>query len=197
MDAILAACDPRWRLIVALTTVGLRRAEILNLTVSDVDFEHHRIEVRHKNYTRSTWEWRVKDREDRFVPLTGLLEPLLLKAISDLPEGQPYLLIPPKRYKYLLHLRDTGRLNERTRNCPVNNFRRDFCEILEKAGVENKTFHALRGTACVTMLEKGLAPHEAQKVLGHSDVRTTMRHYASSPRQGFLHRASQTAFSGR
>jgi integrase len=193
---ILGVCDDRWKLIIALTTVGLRRGEILNLTVKDVDFEQKAIEVRHKNDSHTTWKWDVKDREDRIVPMTDLIEGLLSRAVLNLPDKQPYLVIPTKRYKHIMHLRSTGKLNERTRNCPLNNFRRDFCEILKTASVENKTFHALRSTACVTMMENGLKPHEVAKVLGHSDTKTTFKHY-SAPRAGHLDRARKSAFNGQ
>ena len=51
-----AARDPLWKARILLTkTSGLRRGEVLNLTISDVDFGKKKIIVQPKQNTRYTW----------------------------------------------------------------------------------------------------------------------------------------------
>ena len=52
----------KWDLLitVALAT-AMRRAELLNCTSGDVDFDAQTIEVNPKQNTEKTWEWLIKD----------------------------------------------------------------------------------------------------------------------------------------
>ena len=61
----------KWDLLitVALAT-AMRRAELLNCTWADVDFDAQAIEVSAKENTKDTWEWRIKDTDHRTLPLT-------------------------------------------------------------------------------------------------------------------------------
>jgi len=60
-----------------------------------------------------------------------------------------------------------------------NFYRRAFQPLLERAGLANKgfTFHSLRHTFATTLADKGIHPAAAQKMLGHSDVRMTLKIY--------------------
>ncbi|RKY10424.1 MAG: hypothetical protein DRP56_01000 [Planctomycetota bacterium] len=198
IEAILRACpDDRWRLIVVLAaTAGMRRGEIMNLTVSEIDYQNGSITIRPKKRTPSTWAWSIKDHESRQVPINGLCEQFLLRLHAQLPDYQPYICVPPVRYRYVIGLDRKGKLPHDQRRCPVRNFTRTFKSICQRAGVEYRTFHALRGTCLTVMAENGLQPHELQKIAGHSSVRTTYDHYVR-PRQQYLQNARQAAFSGR
>ena len=61
----------KWDLIitVALAT-AMRRAELLNCTWADIDFDAQTIEVNPKQNTKDTWEWLIKDSDQRNLPLT-------------------------------------------------------------------------------------------------------------------------------
>lgn len=190
---ILSACpDSRWKLIISLATLGLRRSEILNLTIDDVDFNSQTLMIRPTPQTKKTWKWQLKTRDTREVPMTDLvyqhLEDVVLTTMT------PYPCVSFKRYMYLRPKIAT--LSERTRNCPENNFRRTFIGILDKAGVQNKTFHALRGTAATIMNKNGLTLPEIMAILGHKKVDTTMRHYMSTP-DDLMERAKHSLFNGR
>ena len=54
---------------VALAT-AMRRAELLNCTWADIDFDAQTIEVNPKKNTKDTWEWLIKDADHRTLPLT-------------------------------------------------------------------------------------------------------------------------------
>ena len=61
--------NPLWRARFLLgKTAGLRRGEVLNLTVNDIDFENNKIIIQAKPDTEATWRWVVKDKERREVP---------------------------------------------------------------------------------------------------------------------------------
>ena len=85
-------------------TAGLRRGEILNLTVNDVDFGRGRIIVQPKEVSKYTWRWVVKNKDRRELPLIDNLAQLLVDLHVGLPEGQPYLLLSTKRYAHLMEL---------------------------------------------------------------------------------------------
>ncbi len=191
---IAAAPDERWKLIVVLAaTTGMRRGEIMNLTVSDVNYIDGSMGVNPKTYTRNTWEWSIKDHESRVVPMTPLAEKFLLRIQAALPEDQPYLCVEHHRYRYLMELLETGRLTREHRQCPEQNFRRKFMRICQRAGVAFRKFHTLRGTCFSIMAENGLQPHELQRIAGHSSVQTTYQHYVR-PRAALLEKARQTTY---
>jgi integrase len=190
---LFSACpDDRWRLIIALTTVGLRRGEILNLAVNDLDYINQEIYVQSKDQTLQTWIWKIKDTDSRIVPMTGLIEHCALRIHATLPTGQPYICLKPDRYQFLCR-KGFENLSERVRKCPESNFRRSLLSIFDRANVTYKTFHALRGTAGTIMAENGLTPEKLKEVLGHSKIETTYAHYIA-PRKGYISDARNAAY---
>jgi len=178
-ERILAAArSPIWKSRVLLAkTSGLRRGEILNLTLNDVDFAKGKVVVQAKEETKYTWRWVVKDKDRRELPLVDKVAQFLIDIQTELPEGQPYLLLPPPRYQYLMSLRARGELKYETCKCPDGNFGRSWRTIFKKAGIEDGTFHDLRSTCITEWLEKGLMPHEVKELAGHADINTTMNYY--------------------
>ena len=102
---------------------------------------------------------------------------LLTDIQTELPGGQPYLLLPPRRYQYLLRLKAKGELRYEACKCPDGNFGRSWKLIFKRAGIEDGTFHDLRSTCITEWLEKGLMPHEVKELAGHADIKTTMNYY--------------------
>ena len=187
------APSDRWRLIIALAaTTGLRRGEILNLTVDEIDYHLGVITLADKLKTNQTWSWSIKDYDSRQVPINGYLESLLLKVHATLPDGQPYICLSPRRYQFMMAKVE---IEYPWRKCPESNFRRTFMTLCRRSGVEYRKFHALRGAALTCMAENGLQPHELQAIAGHADVRTTFRHYVGA-RVEVLNRARKASFSG-
>ena len=189
ISAILkAAADYLWRArILAALTAGLRRGEVLNLTVRDIDFDRRIITVRSKKDTEFTWQWTPKDYEARQVPLSGALYNLLIsQIIPSIPSGQPYLMLSEKRYWTLKNR--IGSLPERVRITPDENFR-PWQQIKKRAGIVDGCFHDLRRTA-ITLWSRELPYQEVMKLAGHSDLETTLRYY-SAVRDDILERASR------
>ena len=106
---MLKANDLLWKTkILIAKTAGLRRGEILNLTVNDIDFAKSKIIVQPKSESDYTWRWVVKDKERRELPLVESVAQLLANIQADLPEMQPYLLLTPERYKHMMKLKNSG-----------------------------------------------------------------------------------------
>jgi integrase len=189
-DRILAAVrSPVWEARILLAkTAGLRRGEVLNLTLSDIDFAKGRVLVQPKEDTGYTWRWVVKDKDRREVPLVDEVAQLLIDIQTELPEGQPYLLLLPHRYRHLVSLKARGELTYEMCQCPDVNFGRNWKLILKKAGIEDAAFGDLRSTCITEWFEKGLLPHEVQKLAGHADIRTTMNYYVGI-RESLIDRA--------
>ena len=181
--------NPMWltRIILA-KTAGLRRGEILNLTINDIDFEKGKVIVQPKPNTKATWRWVVKDKDRRELPLIPEVAQLLADLQLSLPDGQPYLLLRAERYEHLFELKQAGKLTDRIAKCPDNNFRRNWLVICKRAGVEDATFQDLRATCITEWFEQGLMPHEVQKLAGHASIETTMRYYVGI-RESMIERA--------
>lgn len=88
-EKVLAACpDPEWRLIFALARYGGLRcpSEVVRLRWADVDWENGRILV-HSPKTE-----HHAGGESRLIPLFPELEPHLLAAMADAPDGTEYVI---------------------------------------------------------------------------------------------------------
>ena len=184
-----AARSPIWKARILLAkTAGLRKGEIPNLTFKDVDFAKGKVIVQPKEDAEYTWRWVVKDKDRRELPLVDEAAQLLIDIQTELPEGQPYLLLPPQRYRYLMGLKARGKLKHEVCKCPDGNFGRSWKLIFKRTGIEDGTFHDLRSTCITEWLEKGLMPHEAKELAGHADINTTMNHYVGI-RESLIDRA--------
>jgi len=173
-----AAQKPIWKARILLgKTAGLRRGEILNLTINDIDFAKEKIIVQPKSETKHTWRWVVKDKERREVPLVEEVAKVLIELQEQLPQEHPYLLLTPQRYRYIMQFKASGKLIDRVAKCPDSNFRRNWKVICKHAGIDDATFHDLRATCITEWFEQGMMPHEIQRLAGHSSIETTMNYY--------------------
>ena len=170
----------KWDLMitVALAT-AMRRAELLNCTWADVDFDAQTIEVNPKENTRDTWKWLIKDADRRTLPLTEEIVQMLVDHQAQQPEGHPYVFVPPVRYDYIQNvLRPKGKWTlSDSRLKVVNNFKRSFDKILRKAGVKTGTFHDIRRTAISMWFANGMSEHDVMVLAGHSSFATTHKFY--------------------
>jgi integrase len=178
-----------WELLThtALCT-GMRRGEMLNTTWRDVDFSGQKIHVSPKRDTKYTWEWHIKDTDRRSLPLTDELVKLLAEHQAGLPDGYPYVFVPPVRFDRIQERRRQGTWTVEDGRCPLNNFSLQFNKIREKAGIEDGTFHDLRRTCLSRWLANGLSEYEVMKLAGHASFDTTHTFYLSV-REDLLDRA--------
>jgi len=172
--------SPKWDLMitVALAT-AMRRAELLNCTWGDVDFDAQTIEVYPKQNTIETWEWFVKDADHRTLPLTEEIVQMLADHQAQQPEGYPYIFVPIERYDHIQNvLRPKGKWTLVDASMKVvNNFRRQFNKIRVRSGVKKGTFHDIRRTAISMWFANGMSEHDVMVLAGHSSFATTHEFY--------------------
>jgi len=154
-SSLLNACDEPLKTIVLIALhTGMRRGEILKLKWKDIDLVNEIIHIEN-----------TKNGKRRDIPMTktlkGALEKLKLNAVSD------WVFV---------------RKDDKTK--PLCDIRNIFKRALNKCGISNFTFHDLRHTAASYMVMRGVDLRTVQDILGHNDLRMTMRYSHLSP----LHR---------
>ncbi len=178
-------------ILVALET-ACRRGELLNLCWGDIDLDTQEINITAKDNTDETWEWLIKDTDERTVPLGHITTQLLIDLQSRRPVGYPYAFVPVKRYDYIQKCRRKGQWSySDSRLKVVNNFYRQFGTIKKRASIKKKgTFHDLRRTALSNWFHQGCSEYDVMTLAGHSSFQTTHEFYLSIKRD-YLDRARQ------
>lgn len=195
-------CDPertvKWGLMitVALAT-AMRRAELLNCTWGDIDFDAQTIEVNPKQSTKETWEWLIKDTDHRTLPLTEEIVQMLADHQALQPEGYPYVFVPVARYDHIQSsLRPRGKWTlSDARLKVVNNFKRSFDRIRSRAGVKTGTFHDIRRTGISMWFANGMSEYDVMVLAGHSSFATTHQFYLAVA-DDLVHRARVATSQG-
>jgi site-specific recombinase XerD len=128
---------------------GLRAAEACDLDVRDV-----RLDAEHVRVTG-------KGAKQRIVPLGGAATAALQRYLA---RGRPQMAAGP-----------SGRLFVSVRGRPLHpsDVRRSLLRALERAGVAERSPHALRHTFATHLLEGGADLRSIQDMLGHASVGTT------------------------
>jgi len=123
---------------------GLRVSEIVNLKKSDIDFKEGLIHIR-----------LAKGRKDRFVKIPSSIKEEL-NNYTKIIESE--ILFPSNR---------EGRLTKDTIQKIVQ-------KSAKKAGIKKRVYpHLLRHSFATHLLEQGTDLRIIQKLLGHSDIKTT------------------------
>jgi len=139
------------RLVLALLYgCGLRRFELANIKLQDVDFDRKMLHVR-----------EGKGRKDRYVPLG-----------ENLTRGIKTYLEAEKPYIWLFNGKsNTGQLQQFT----GAGVRWVVKEAGRKSGIKKHvTSHVLRHTYATHLLEMGLDIMTLKELLGHEDIQTTL-----------------------
>jgi site-specific recombinase XerD len=127
---------------------GLRVSEIVNLLPNDIDSDRMVIHVR-----------RGKGKKDRQV----ILSERLLQTLRAY-----YRLCKPKHYLFE---------NEDGNKYSTRSLHQIITRAKAKAGVTRKgTMHALRHSFATHLLEGGIDLRIIQQLLGHNDIKTTLRY---------------------
>lgn len=163
--AAAAELDPRILVATLLGgDAGLRRGEIIGLTLEDVDSRTGRIRVRHNVY------WAKKICTD-VTPKGGTEEPV---------PCTPRLLAALRAVR---HLRG-GRLLQTDDGKPLTPpmLRRWIMRAEEKAGLpKTGRLHVYRHTFCSRLAQAGVPARTIQKLARHTDLSTTQRYMHLSP----------------
>jgi len=128
-------------------SAGLRGQEVINLRISDVDFERKTIHIRQSKY-----------KKDRVVPLADSMAVGLKKYLAA--ENPHIWLFNGKE--------PDGRYSVRGLSWVMR-------ENLKKTSItKNVNLHSLRHSYATHLLEQGLNIVTLKELLGHADITTTM-----------------------
>jgi len=140
---------------------GLRISEVINLKITDIDFDRQQVHIR-----------QSKHKKDRYVPVS----PLTIKGIKQYMETtnpQTWLFNGKVRGKQM------------SREGAYHAF--DSC--IKKTGIRKEVcIHTFRHSYATHLLEMGLDIVSVKNQMGHADIATTMMylHIArSNPKAGF------------
>ena len=138
--------NPKHKLIILLAySAGLRVSEVINLKVTDLDFDRLVIHLK-----------GAKGGKDRITLLSEKLVFQVKELIANKTSGD-----------YVFSRSDGRRLTSRTGQ-------KIFSAACQKAGVKaGATFHCLRHSFATHLLEQGVDIRYVQEFLGHSNIRTT------------------------
>ena len=143
-------------LLTLIYSAGLRSQEVVNLKISDIDFERRTIHIRQSKY-----------KKDRIVPLSVYMAKGLQKYLSA---ENPHVWLfngkePDGRYS-------------------VRGLAWVMRESLKKTPItKDVNLHSLRHTYATHLLEEGLNIVTLKELLGHAEIATTMiyLHMAQCP----------------
>lgn len=143
-------------LLMLVYSAGLRSSEVINLKISDIDFERRAIHIRRSKYNK-----------DRMVPLSEYMAVGLQKYIA-------------------LERPLTWLFNGKTLGSPysVKAISWVMREAVKTAGIaKDVTVHTLRHSYATHLIEDGLNIVTVKDLLGHSRIETTMiyLHIAQCP----------------
>jgi len=157
---------------------GMRLGELLALRWGDISFNHKVIihgggtEERPYIYVERTYRRGIitppKNGKPRKVDMSSQLREVLLRHRSN--EKRKGLALGLGGERELEFNRD-GQIIEQ------NYIRRVFKRILEKAGLREVKFHALRHSYASLLLSKGVSPVYAKEQLGHYSIQMTVDIY--------------------
>ena len=133
---------------------GLRKDELFHLEWTDVDLEHGMLQIVNKA------EWHTKTYEPRIIPMPRKLREIL----REHPRHPDSL--------YVFYNRDGTRFHD---------IRWSFDKAVKCAGLDHLTFHSLRHTYASLLVMNGKDLPTVQRLLGHRDIKTTMRYAHLAP----------------
>ncbi|MEM7085240.1 MAG: tyrosine-type recombinase/integrase [Bacteroidota bacterium] len=134
---------------------GLRRKELLSLTLTDIDLNRQTIFVR-----------RGKGGRDRIIPLTSKLGIILNK----------YLEARRTTGKTCPEFFTSLKKNDAFTASALKNLTDDIKEVVDF----HFTIHGLRHTFGTLMAEGGCDVYSLREMMGHSDIKTTMIYVSAS-----------------
>ena len=143
---------------------GLRKGELLALRTSDIDLENGVINIS-KSYTKGVDGTTKTKSSIRKVPIGPIMCTVLETQIKKYNKSE-----------FVFETLFGKRLNESKVTKVLN-------EITQVLGIRTKeravTFHSLRHTYTALARREDRTEEQIQKVVGHSDIRTTSYHYGA------------------
>jgi len=154
----------RFPMFLLLLCYGLRRGELLGLRWQDIDFDNNIIRIRQslKLVNNKAVIGELKTRASRRdLPMPPTIKETLLQYKQTCPHYDDGLIFHS----------DTGN--------PVwpNTIRKTFQTLARQAELPPITIHEARHTVATLLAEAWRSPKEAQAILGHGSIMTTLQIY--------------------
>ncbi|HEX3036334.1 MAG TPA: site-specific integrase, partial [Thermodesulfobacteriota bacterium] len=147
----LEHCSPYLMpIVITALNTGMRKMEILSLKWASVDLSNNVITLDHAD---------TKSKKTRRVPLNSTMRTLLLEQKAKTQKtGYVFLSSKGTPYGGERHIQNT------------------WLKTLKDAGITGLRFHDLRHTFATRAIESGASIVAVSKILGHADLKTTMRY---------------------
>ena len=198
INRLLQAANPYKQLMILLAyKCGLREQEMAYLCYFDIDYERKVLKVQGKKYTDiypkaeaqrvmemlrereersarkldTVWAFRVKDKEQREIPLTDDLIEALRARRSAHPRDILVLGTSARRPNTKL----LKGLKVLARKAGLNCGRCEGCRS-KSQDCHEYTLHRFRRTYMTTLLRNGVDLKTVQSLVGHADLQSTMRY---------------------
>ncbi len=175
---------------------GLRPGEVYNLTLDRIDLETRRVHIANRAATDDTPPFTVKadgqsaDTKERSVPIPEAAMPDVTAACQEAFKSGGFMVLTPERFatvqRYWRLCREGQHWGGRALHRPwqnrdmMNNLLRDTKAYLRKATVELTAPFSLTGfrkSFGQNHVNAGTPPKTLAKLMGHSDVSTTLEYY--------------------
>jgi integrase len=140
---------------VIMRYTGMRPAEAAYLTWTDINFELRKVKIQGKKINK--YEWKPKDSEERTIPL------------SDEAYEALRILYKKRNSTSIWVFSNTDK--------PIIDMDRALATAARSAGIKKKVSpNILRHTFATLQLASGADIRSIQKIMGHADIRTTMKY---------------------
>lgn len=175
---------------------GLRPGEIYNLTLDRIDIENRRVMIANRDATKDTPPFVVKAdgqssvSKERSVSIPETAIHDITEACQQAFKSGGYVVLTQERFttvqRYWRLCNDGKPWGGRDKHRPwqnrdmMNNLLRDTKGYLRKAGIDltaKFTLTAFRKSFGQNHANAGTPPRTLSKLMGHSDVSTTMEYY--------------------
>ena len=148
---LLNSSSPELRaIIICALNTAMRKNEILTLRWENVNLDNNIITLEHTN---------TKSKKTRRIPINSTLRTLLLEQRLK-GRGSDYVFVSSKGTPYARH----------------DSLKQAFIGACKRANIKGLRFHDLRHTAATRMVESGVSIVAVSRILGHADLKTTMRY---------------------
>lgn len=137
-------------IVICALNTGMRKGEILTLRWNNINHENNIITLEHTN---------TKSKKTRRIPINSNLR-TLLKEQKLKGGGSDHIFLNSKGTPYKRH----------------DSIKQAFTGACKRANIKGLRFHDLRHTAATRMVEAGVSIVVVNKILGHADLKTTMRY---------------------
>ncbi len=191
----LAAIEdhPHYIAFLLFLTYGLRRGEVLGLRWIDIDFDNNLIHIR-QQIDRIDGKIMARDvkteNSRRALPLMAHVRNALLNHAT-----KNAVALPP--FDPSAGTSTSGTVVTSVVGTPLEprNLTRCFNLLLARCGLPRITIHAMRHTAATALKDLNIPVKDAQLILGHSNISTTLNIYQHGTLE--THRAAISAMEER